>query len=190
MAVAKVFCFQMICNCLIGMAGTTGLEPATSDVTVKSLQPRFLFVYLTLAVFHGSNHGSNSATNCDDSTGVWTHDSARISSCGIIALGVWMPWKHIFNVPLLHFTFKSEVRSFLKLPIGASKIPATGAQGALTFRPGLAGSTSTRGAKGGRRAPKVRHGDYTAKCCHGPGGQEHPGVLRLGFAKVPKPVMG
>jgi len=45
-----------------------------------------------------------------------------------------MPWKYIFNASLLHFAFKSEVRSFLKLPIGARKIPATRAQGAHTLR--------------------------------------------------------
>ena len=112
------------------MAGTTGLEPATSDVTVKGPQPRFLFVYLLLTPFHGSNHGSNSAMNRDDSTAVWTRVSARISGYRIIALGVWIPWKDIFNAPLLHFAFKSEVRGFLKLPIGARKIPATGAQAA------------------------------------------------------------
>ena len=112
------------------MAGTTGLEPATSDVTVKGPQPRFLFVYLLLTPFHGSNHGSNSAMNRDDSTAGWTRVSARISGYRIIALGVWIPWKDIFNAPLLHFAFKSEVRGFLKLPIGARKIPATGAQAA------------------------------------------------------------
>ena len=117
------------------MAGTTGLEPATSDVTVKGTQPRLLFVCLLLTVVHGSNHGSNSTTNRDDSRGVWTRDSARISGCEIIALGVWMPWKHIFNASLLHFAFKNEVKGFLKLPIGARKIPATGAEGAWTLRP-------------------------------------------------------
>jgi hypothetical protein len=50
-------------------------------------------------------------------------------------LGLWMAWKHIIDVLLLHFAFKSEVRSFLKLPIGARKIPATGAQGPRTLRP-------------------------------------------------------
>ena len=116
------------------MAGTTGLEPATSDVTVKRAEPSFLFVCLSFTVLHGSNHGSNSTTNRDDSTGRWTHDSARVSGWRIIALGLWMPWKHVFEVLLLHFAFKSEVRGFLKLPIGARKIPATGAQGARTLR--------------------------------------------------------
>ena len=116
-------------------AATFNGVPGVPDVTVKSPQPRFLFLYLSLTVFHGSNHGSNSVMNRDDFAGIWTRVSARISGCRIIALGVWTAWKHVFNVQFLHIAFKSEVRSILKLPIGARKIPATGAQGARTLRP-------------------------------------------------------
>ena len=46
-----------------------------------------------------------------------------------------MPWKHVFDLLSLHFAFKSEVRGFLKLPIGARGIPAPGVQGRAPCAP-------------------------------------------------------
>jgi len=67
-----------------------------------------------------------------------------------------MPWTHIFNASLLHFAFKSEVRSFLKLPIGARKIPATGGQGARTVRPAWQPGRVVAGRLAGARSPTWR----------------------------------
>ena len=88
--------------------------------------------------FHGSNHGSNSAMNRDDSTGVWTRVSARISGRRIIALGVWIPWKYIFNASLLHVAFKSEVRSFFESPYRSKENSRDRPAGGARVAPGLA----------------------------------------------------
>jgi len=97
------------------LAGTTGLEPATSDVTVKVHNRVFSFVSITYGIPR------------DQPRVQFGHESRRFSGrmdpclCQdirfrLMALGVWIPWKHIFNVSLLHVAFKSEVRRILKTP--------------------------------------------------------------------------